>query len=971
MSSMEEEFKAMTLGSSLGTAGESGVVLAKRPDKGGTLGRRIELCANLYRIKFRQSASIAHCDVNMVVVRDQPAKPGGGAINRETSIAVWDALVASNPDGLRKQLQSAAFDNRKNAFCLGRLDLPNGVKVFRVSLKPETPDRPPRLFDVKLQIAQVIDLGILDKFCSHQKAANMSDLAATAIMALDVLLRHGMFRRDELVPAAGGRKFLNKLQATPLGEGGQLLAGLFQSIRPTAVGMVLNADTAFSPFLVTGKLLDVANAIVGRMQSSASAGRGGRGGGRGGRGGARGGFGGSGAPSSTAPFNDSELHQLKRKLKGAKVRVTHRVDNRVFMIRGFGQPAGMQVVSIADRSGKKAGKRPSKPTAKEAAELAAKGKALPEREKAPTQTMSVADYFFKTYKRQVDPKLQCVELRGGHFVPIECLELVLGTVIPPTKLTANQAANMINVAAKPPAERRAAINAVRADTDVGPGSAAAAWGLEVDANMMKLVGRVLSPPQAVYSAACAKPRPSVANGPKFLQPGTALQHWAVVVFAPPHQAPPEPRVRDFFRTLTTVAKGKGMRIADDQPKSVVFWDGREDLGSPFKRACNSIIIGNTKNPKGVPPQMIFCLLNDVKQYDEVKRKAAFDLPVAVPTQALMIKKAFKFEGGSLDQYCANVCLKLNAKLGGVNSTIAPADLPGFVSGKTLILGADVTHPTGLGTPAAGSEGQVPPSIAAVVGQVDGAGMQYAAQVREQMGRKEFITDLEDMAVKLIKKYLVGSKGVKPTKVIMFRDGVSEGQFVGVVWEETTALKRAFRAIDPKWSPALTFIVCQKRHHVRFFAANPANKADVDRTGNLPPGLVVDTSVTHPYAFDFYSQAHAGLKGESLPVLRPCTAKPVRYTPLLDEGKHTSDQLQKLVNSLCFSFARATRSVSLVPVAYYADIVAAKARSFVTDDASTTASGATRARARDPRHIQEKLDRVFKGEVALGQTMWFI
>jgi len=44
---------------------------------------------------------------------------------------------------------------------------------------------------------------------------------------------------------------------------------------------------------------------------------------------------------------------------------------------------------------------------------------------------------------------------------------------------------------------------------------------------------------------------------KFLQPGTALQHWAVVVFAPPHQAPPEPRVHDFFRTLTTVAKGKG------------------------------------------------------------------------------------------------------------------------------------------------------------------------------------------------------------------------------------------------------------------------------------------------------------------------------------------------------------------------------------------------------------------------------
>lgn len=47
-----------------------------------------------------------------------------------------------------------------------------------------------------------------------------------------------------------------------------------------------------------------------------------------------------------------------------------------------------------------------------------------------------------------------------------------------------------------------------------------------------------------------------------------------------------------------------------------------------------------------------------------------------------------------------------------------------------------------------------------------------------------------------------------------QDGVSEGQFAPVVHEEVTQLKRAFRAIDPKWSPALTFVVCQKRHHVR-------------------------------------------------------------------------------------------------------------------------------------------------------------
>jgi eukaryotic translation initiation factor 2C len=42
--------------------------------------------------------------------------------------------------------------------------------------------------------------------------------------------------------------------------------------------------------------------------------------------------------------------------------------------------------------------------------------------------------------------------------------------------------------------------------------------------------------------------------------------------------------------------------------------------------------------------------------------------------------------------------------------------------------------------------------------------------------------------------------------------------------------------------------------MRFFAAN---LNDVDRSGNLPAGTVVDNVVTHPFAFDFYLQAHGG------------------------------------------------------------------------------------------------------------------
>lgn len=157
-----------------------------------------------------------------------------------------------------------------------------------------------------------------------------------------------------------------------------------------------------------------------------------------------------------------------------------------------------------------------------------------------------------------------------------------------------------------------------------------------------------------------------------------------------------------------------------------------------------------------------------------------------------------------------------------------------------------SHPTGFGTPAAGEE--VGSSIAAVVGSSEPSNMRYSAQVREQTGRKEFVTDLEAMSETLIRGFVASNRGNKPESIVMFRDGVLEGQWAPVVHAEVSALKAAFRKIDPTWEPKLTYIVCMKRHNVRLFCANPQ---DADRTGNLPPGVVVDQTITHPYVFDFF------------------------------------------------------------------------------------------------------------------------
>lgn len=84
---------------------------------------------------------------------------------------------------------------------------------------------------------------------------------------------------------------------------------------------------------------------------------------------------------------------------------------------------------------------------------------------------------------------------------------------------------------------------------------------------------------------------------------------------------------------------------------------------------------------------------------------------------------------------------------------------------------------------------------------------------------------------------------------------------------------------------MTFIVCGKRHHVRFYAEN---QSDVDRSDNLPAGTVFDRGVVHPYAFDFYLQTQAGLVG---------TARPAHYQVVKDEIGFSSDELQTLLNNL--------------------------------------------------------------------------
>ena len=67
---------------------------------------------------------------------------------------------------------------------------------------------------------------------------------------------------------------------------------------------------------------------------------------------------------------------------------------------------------------------------------------------------------------------------------------------------------------------------------------------------------------------------------------------------------------------------------------------------------------------------------------------------------------------------------------------------------------------------------------------------YAATVRVQQQRQDIIQDLSAMVREHLMMFYKSTGGYKPHRIIMYRDGVSEGQFTHVLQHELTALREA-------------------------------------------------------------------------------------------------------------------------------------------------------------------------------------
>lgn len=249
----------------------------------------------------------------------------------------------------------------------------------------------------------------------------------------------------------------------------------------------------------------------------------------------------------------------------------------------------------------------------------------------------------------------------------------------------------------------------------------------------------------------------------------------------------------------------------------------------------------------------------------------------------------------------NLALKFCAKAGGQAWSVDQKALK-LVDRDTMVVGIDVTHPS----PDSQSKA---PSIAAIVSSHDPNLSAWTADVRIQTSRAEMVEGLTELMKGRLEVFRRKSGGKLPTKILIYRDGVSEGQFKLVLNTEFPSIVKAFEALygaktkHPKvsiivsistaiiFSPLLTtYQIVGKRHHTRFYPT-AREHADINQRDsskgsyNTVPGTVVDRHVTGygDKAWDFYLQPHKALQG---------TARPAHYIVIKNEMGFSAVDIEK-------------------------------------------------------------------------------
>lgn len=904
--------KAMKrLGLELTYSDSSHFVFAKRPGR-GSAGTKINLIANYFPIDLPRG-EVYHYDVEIVNVRKEKTddtdrkkdvKKRDKCLNTRHKRNVIEAMIKAVD--MFKNFRPA-FDGEKNLFTRNKLPI-DSEKVFNVALT-DIQGRSDN-YEVKIKpvskkgstathIKNSISLEPLHQLLEGKYHAVTEEIIM-GVMAIETILRHGPALH--LVPV--GRSFFHKPNAEdipPLSGGREIWFGHHQSMRIANWKPMLNIDMSATTFYKSGPVIDYMLDVLYPESKDKEY-----------------------ILRQIKTLTDFQRRSLAKELKGLRIQVTHLSYPRKYRISDLTRENANNTFFFREDGGAKF-------------------------------KTSVSEYFKAEYRRLAYPNLPCLDVGTQNkkiYLPMEVCDIVEGQHCK-KKLSEKQTAEMIKYTARPPAERFREIQNSLNETIKDFHPFAKEFGIRINSKPLQFGGRVLDPPNVLYSEQ-QKIKPSNGSwdmkGKQFYS-GVNIDKWMLLSFSTARWCNEE-ALENFAKMLYNGGRNVGMKFS--RPIKIACFTSRN--GTPrdiIKQAMKmepnlqlAVIVLPTQGPQNI--------------YTEIKNVAETEL--GLMTQCV---KDSNTSGRKCNpQLICNLCQKINAKMGGVNNSLVPTEKPPILKRPVIIIGADCTHP------APGDK--VKPSIAAVVGSLDGFPSRYKASVRVQEAktkdgtetetRQEIIIDLKDMVKELLRAFYKNTGGKKPEKIIFYRDGVSEGEFNKVVNDELKQVRQACEdiSIGEEYKPSITFIVVGKRHHTRFAPVD--RREGVGKHANIPPGTTVDTDVVHPVEFDFFMCSHTGIQG---------TSRPAHYTVLWDDNNFSADDLQTLTYYLCHTYVRCTRSISIPCPVMYAHLAAYRAKQYLIAKTEEMSSSSSETSEQKETIVKESIRQAVKVVQDMQNTMYFV
>ncbi|KAK6834728.1 hypothetical protein PG987_009422 [Apiospora arundinis] len=566
-------------------------------------------------------------------------------------------------------------------------------------------------------------------------------------------------------------------------------------------------------------------------------------------------------------------------------------------------------------------------------------------------SISVFDYFKLQFNMNLTHNLPLIDIgtpQKSVFVPAELCKVRPGQLVA-TKLDSESSTKMINFACKVPSQSQSFIKGTgRRVLQLDGNDKLTKLQLSVKKELVEVKGRLLRAPLVQYLDEAAIQKSGggwdrqAGNG--VFKASEKCIDW-MCVHIHREKATKVPEIQTALDELGTHLEDKlGLNI-NREPKATFEVVGGDEPAQ-FDGLRKKI---QQRERNNTLPSYLVAVLPFRSPYLYKNIKVMGDVEYGFHTVCITKAKLLKLQTSTWD----GLGFKLNLKAGGVNHQLDGKDVPTLIKkGETMFVGYDVTHPTNLDSNKKASkpnnskgEGEdmankmgsmklgssppsqvalVPPSQVALVASVDKDLGQWPVVTWKNPGTQEMVNELKTHFLSRLELYFK-QNGKLPKSIVIYRDGVSEGQYEQVTSIELpqirNACEEALTSHEMKGSIPITLVVAVKRHQTRFYPPKSQDKTVADRNGNTKAGFVVDNSVTVKSHWDFYLQAHAAIQG---------TARPAHYTVLHDEifrkqFAKPADHLEQVTHCISYAYGRATKAVSLCTPAYYADMACTRAR----------------------------------------------